>query len=430
MSKLGVDLCFSMLREGSLDAIRDEGVKVEMLRGNSVGLLTYVLDHFRDFGVIPHIDTVLDGIEIDEELISDTPEPARFYARKVVERDALNAQREKIKDIGTALRTRDPHAVHEATKEVLQIGLDKLQTGVGSVINMRETTDDRWENYQHVKNLDGGIRGIRSAWAPLDAETGGFKPGDLVTFVGRPGTGKSWLAVISSVTASGNSHRVGFVSPEMSRVAIETRHDSVRFRLPYRDLVRGELDFETEDYYYKQLQESKGEGGQDLFVATAGRVNNIADIEMFIQETNIDFLIVDGVYLLNAGTDRTPWHERVMLVVKGLKELALKRDIPVLATAQFNRSVRTGATRAGTEDIGHSDALGQYSDVIVAMFQDENARRENMMLFRIIKNREGRQLELTVNWDLITMDFSPMDAPGEINDHGVAAPGETNDIPF
>jgi replicative DNA helicase len=423
MSRLGVSFCLSVLQEGSVDIIRESGITAEMLKGPARDFFEYMLEHHRDHGQLPHLETLIDEIDLDEDYIADIHEPPSFYAKKVIERDALNAQRSVVKEMSQAMRAREPVEVHETAKRLLKVGMDKLQSQTAPIVNTKHTAADRIARYEELKLLDDGIRGIRSEWAVLDSATGGFKPGDLVTFAARMGLGKTWAAVINSVAAERQNKVVGFVSPEMSRYAIEQRKDSVRYRLPYRDFTRGELDYAVEEAYYTAVREEAESESPDWLIAAQGAVTSVSECDVFVQERKLDMLIVDGIYLLHEGDGRMPWHERVMLVVRGLKELALKREIPVLATAQFNRSVRTGSMRAGTESMGHTDAIGQFSDIVIGLFQTEDMRIANQMSLRMLKNREGPPIEMTVRWDLIAMDFSPVsssadDQPAEDGDRG------------
>jgi intein/homing endonuclease len=225
----------------------------------------------------------------------------------------------------------------------------------------------------------------------------------------------TWLSILNQVCCEKQGARVGFVSPEMTREAIELRRDAVNYRLPYRDLLKGELDFESEQQYHAALFAEAEGSAPDSFIAAEGYVTSVLDAELFAQEREIQILFVDGMYLLNPPGDngRMAWHERVMHVVRSLKELALKMKIPVFATGQFNRDVRAGSMRAGTESIGHSDAIGQFSDIIIGMFQDENMRVSNQMMLSLLKNREGPPIELLSNWDLIRMDFSEIGVGGQ-----------------
>jgi len=415
-------LCWSLLRDGTLDAVQDCALTAEMFRGEARDAFEFLLEHFRAHGVLPNRDTLLEDVGIDPEFDFDPVEPTSYYATKVRERWALTAQRAVLKEFAEAIEAKDPEQVHDVACRVVQVGLDNLDSIRGTLVDINKTAPERLAFYAELKAADGGIRGIRTPWAPIDAETGGLKKEDLVSIVARLGVGKTWLAlVIAQFARVFERKKVGIISMEMARTSLQLRLDALEYGLPYRDLLHGELDTETEDRYLtgladvqRRLVENEPPEHPGLHIATGGRVKNVADCEMFVQETGIDLLVVDGAYLLQEGGKNTPRHERVEMAVRGLKRLAQKRKIPVVQTVQFNRTVRTGATSAGSESIGHTDAIGQDSDVVIAMFQDENMRAGNQMNLRMLKNREGRPAELLVNWDLVLMQFDPLGGASDL----------------
>lgn len=428
MSKLGIALCWSILHEQTLEPATDAGVAAEMLRGQSRDAYEFIRAHYGEFGVLPAVETVLNECDIDPDFERvKVEEPCAYYAKKVVERMAFNKQKEAAQDLRQAMVDRDPHAVHETAKGIVSVGLECLTTMRGSVVNQKHNTDERWERYQRLKSIEGGVVGFNTPWQAMDEATGGWRDGALITCVARLGLGKTWMSILNQVTCEKQGVRVGFVSPEMTREAIELRRDAVNYRLPYRDLLKGELDVESERQYYEALCAEADGPAPDSFVASEGYVTSVLDAELFAQEREIQILFVDGMYLLNPPGDngRMAWHERVMHVVRSLKELALKMKIPVFATGQFNRNVRSGSMNAGTESIGHSDAIGQFSDIIIGMFQDENMRISNQMMLSLLKNREGPPIQLLSNWDLIRMDFSEIGSPADAENPG----GFEDDLP-
>jgi replicative DNA helicase len=433
MSKLGICLCWALLLEDSLEPATDAGIAEEMLRGQSRDAFQFLRTHYGEFGQLPKVETVLNECDIDpdyEPSAVRVEEPAAYYAKKVIERAALNEQKKAAQGLRQALVDRDPNAVHETAKSIVQVGLETLTTLRGSVVNQKLNTDERWERYQRLKSIDGGVVGFNTPWAAMDDVTGGWRDGALITCVARLGLGKTWMSILNQVCCERQGAQVGFVSPEMTREAIELRRDAVNYRLPYRDLLKGELDVESERQYYEALCAEADGPAPNSFVASEGYVTSVLDAELFAQEREIDILFVDGMYLLNPPGDngRMAWHERVMHVVRSLKELALKMKIPVFATGQFNRNVRSGAMRAGTESIGHSDAIGQFSDIIIGMFQDENMRVSNQMMVSLLKNREGPPIELLSNWDLIRMDFSEIGVGAEAGEDTTGFEDEIPDL--
>ena len=267
-------------------------------------------------------------------------------------------QRKHLKEMGEALADRDPEGVYEEAREIVRECVWTFHLGSGMIADLNKTGKEQWERYEIRKAAEDGILGIRSPWDLLDQETGGFKPGDLTTIVARLGVGKSWLALLLADAAERQGKNVGFVSLEMEVEAIEIRRQAIKYGIPYRDLKRGELDNETEERLKEELLKEKN-GGPRWFIATGARVSTIAEAEMFVEETQCDFLIIDGIYLMNEGDGRMPMHERVMAAIRGLKRLGQRKRIPTSATAQFNRTVKKGSMQAGSEAIGHTDAIGQ-----------------------------------------------------------------------
>ena len=88
-----------------------------------------------------------------------------------------------------------------------------------------------------VKGLDGGLK---LGWPYLDNMTGGMRHGDLISYVGRPGMGKTWqmlygahygwLQAEKDPNSPGSSRM--FVSMEMNPLAIEERLAAMHLSIP------------------------------------------------------------------------------------------------------------------------------------------------------------------------------------------------------
>jgi hypothetical protein len=60
------------------------------------------------------------------------------------------------------------------------------------------------------------------------------------------------------------------------------------------------------------------------------------------------------------------------------------------------------------ENIGYSSAVGQDSDVVMALFQDEQMYEDKEMKVKILKQREGTLGYVMLNWNFKKMDFTPI----------------------
>lgn len=408
MSITGMGLVWRLREEENLEVVRDYGVRAEMLRGPARDAYEYLVKHYREHGVMPSRETILYEVDPEDAFDYEPDEPCSYYAKSVVRRAALQAQRELIRDIGDAVQDRDPEKVHAVAKEILRAGSRDYLLGTGTVTNAKYTRKERWELFLEAEEAEEGIQGVRSPWETLDKETGGQMPEDLLTIVARLGTGKTWAAILFAIAAEKQGKTVGFISMEMSKKAVERRRDALLYLLPYFDFKRGELDHEARARYQEAMEAPPSEEDPDWFIAAGGRVRDISDAEIFVEETGCDVLIIDGVYLMQSDNPRMPRHERIEEAIRGTKRLAQRKKISVVVTAQFNREVRANALRGEAGSIGGSDAIGQDSDVVLGMFQDETMRNSRQMLIQSLKVREGRPVEIPISWDFTSMNFNEM----------------------
>lgn len=442
MSKLGLSLCRKLIAEPSLDLLQDTGLNVEMFKGTDKRVFAFITDHYKNYGKMPEWNTVLDEVEIDADAIPEAREPASYYADSLVRKAAIDAQREWMKKQAQALDARDPVAVIDAAKGMIREGLETYRIGGGTLVNLRKNGPERLAAYEKLKTYEKGIKGVKSLWQILDEATLGWQGGQLISCVARLGVGKTWWAVLQANAAQTQGKKVGFISPEMTAEEIGQRRDAVRYRLPYEDFKRGQLDQENEARFKESVERASEDEESDFIIAADERVETVADVDLFIEENGVEILIVDGAYLLQEPKAKNDW-ERVTKIIRGLKKIARKRKIPIIVLVQFRKSVKTGQMTGFSEDIAFTDAIGQDSDVVVALFQNDDMKQASppQMTQRLIKNREGKPIEFTTAWDFVSMNFEvlaeedvlevPKEAPSDGGGGGGKARKKRNeDIPF
>ena len=96
---------------------------------------------------------------------------------------------------------------------------------------------------------------------------------------------------------------------------------------------------------------------------------------------------------------------RVAHITRDLKMLAKNNKLPILINSQADR---TTSTKTGPEldNIGFSSAIGHDSDVVLALFRDEEMLEDREMKVKVLKQREGTTGSVLLNWDFSTMNFS------------------------
>lgn len=411
MSKLGLSFVLKLLEEPSLDVLQQTGLSGDMFKGTDKKLFDKITMHFRTYGKMPEWETVLDAVEVDKETLpSKVKEPARYYADAIVNLVALNSQRDWMKKQAEALKNQDPVAFIDCSKGVLRDANERFHFGGGQLVDLTKNGAARLEEYEKLEGLTDSVIGIRSPYPILDEITQGWKPGDLITVVGRTGTGKTWDALLCADVAHQQGVNVGFISMEMPVNVISRRRDAIRFKLPYNDFKRGKLDAEAKERWRVGIIDQPPADEARWLCTGNDRIETVDDVELFVEQTGVKFLVIDGFYLLQDEKGKSDW-DRVTRVIRRLRKLALKRLIAVLVTTQTTKGdkKKEGAQTVTLDDVAFADTINQESAIVKTLWQgpDEKARGE--MAHRIRKNREGELLDFMSAWDFQTMDFQVLE---------------------
>lgn len=215
---------------------------------------------------------------------------------------------------------------------------------------------------------------------------GGFFPSDLIILAGRPSMGKTMLAInIMEGVASGpslkkpgeNAH-VGFFSIEMGTNSVlgrfMTGNSHKRFGKRYSSLKMRSYDIPDDQL---DAMESHAEKiGQNISIDDDGSLN-VRDIEIralnLIQTHGyLDMIVVDYVQIINACPEDSKLNEQAILtkISAGLKRIAKKLNIPVLALSQLSRNVESREDkRPQLADLRGSGAIEQDADVVAFAYR-------------------------------------------------------------
>ncbi|MGZ7186057.1 hypothetical protein ACXWN6_09655, partial [Streptococcus pyogenes] len=69
-----------------------------------------------------------------------------------------------------------------------------------TIIDIRQGFDQVLERLDSVRGM-GGISGVTTPWSTLNHLTAGYQPADLITYVGRMGTGKTMNLLYQAAAA-------------------------------------------------------------------------------------------------------------------------------------------------------------------------------------------------------------------------------------
>lgn len=235
------------------------------------------------------------------------------------------------------------------------------------------------------KQATGAITGCIPS---LDRLLGPMRPGQLLVGAGRPGMGKSALAVSAATGAARRGHGVLYISLEMSAPEIAGRmladmcadHDDP---IPYAAIRDGRLSDEHRRRVVAAESEAHGLPFQivDPGSLTTGRLKTIVRRQarrMAAQGRKLELVIVDYLQLLQSDQKGRSNYETVSEISRALKAMAKDNDLAVFALAQLSREVeKRPDKRPLMSDLRDSGQIEQDADAVLLLLRPEYYLRQS-----------------------------------------------------
>lgn len=341
-------------------------------------------------------------------LIADLARKRRLATTLQAALDDLN---DPDKDAGTVLSA------------VEAFGLTEERKGGAEIISFTAAARDALgaaANAHHGTGPAVMKTGIRH----LDGMIGGFHPGDLVILGGRPGMGKSSLALAFALNAARDGFGVAFSSLEMTPDslalrAISEETDRRGRGVAYADARRGVMsddDFDTFRYAAVDIHQLPIRIIPPTVRDLGGLYSAVRRTLKHFEAKEIPFgaLVVDYLQLLRV--ERRSRFEEITEISIALKQMALQFNIPVIALSQLSRQVEQREDkRPMMSDLRESGQLEQDADLILFCYRDEYyLRREEPELHDPEHNEWSAALAACSGWMDIIVAKQRMGETGQI----------------
>ncbi|ELY6216445.1 DNA helicase [Cronobacter sakazakii] len=295
------------------------------------------------------------------------------------------------------------HDINDRIGEVGSI-LSKLQFETNDKLPRRIA--DLLEDYMDVleSRMQGEESGLylKTGIQALDDEYGGFDRTDLIVIAGRPGMGKTELAINIANSIGRQKGKGLFVSLEMSDMQVVERHVADRAGLSVGAL-RNPLNMIQEQYTRLTTATGTLMDENNYVIDGSFTVDDcIAHAERLNSDGGLSFLAIDYLGLLEK-----PKAERndiaIAEITRKLKQFCLRNKVPVILLSQLNRGVEGRADKRPTlGDLKDSGAIEQDADVIIFPYRDEVYHEHSDMkgLAEIIigKYRSGQPKTFYMGW--------------------------------
>jgi len=382
----------------------------EMFQPYEVPVFEWVRDHLQKHHTLPQVST----LELNHPEIAgiETPEPVSYYVERL--ENAYYHQlidKANVESQGLLKKNQDNHT---GAIEVLTSALNtiKMQQYRQRLIDVGQEGPSLILGAYH-KMVVSKCHSM-FGWDYMDSQ-GPVVGGDVVSIVGRPATGKSFMSVWLSITNWRVGNNVLFVSMEMGPLPIVQRIASVYTQAGISQLKSSGFSSETYKKFTKTLLGMKTEKA-NFYVVDGNLAASVEDIYILADQLQCPVIVIDGAYLVrhrNAKLDRfTRAAENVELMKRYTSEL----DAATYASWQFNREAsnkggKTGKQGGDLDNIGYSDAIGQISSIALGLFQEEGIETMNKRAIRVLKGRDGAVGQYSIAWDFDLMDFRQVDPP-------------------
>jgi replicative DNA helicase len=218
---------------------------------------------------------------------------------------------------------------------------------------------------QKIINREITLIGIPSGFTKLDRVTGGFKRGELTIIAGRPGMGKTALALQIAKNAAELKNPIGFFSCEMSDESLARRYLSNVSGKTNVELLTGKCEIE------KLLRDSEQLLKLGIYIDDTSHLSILelrAKSRKLILRYGINMIVIDYLQLMRGeGQNR---ETEVSSISRGLKSIAKDLDIPVIALSQINReSESTRDKKPGLSQLRESGAIEQDADMVILLYR-------------------------------------------------------------
>lgn len=247
---------------------------------------------------------------------------------------------------------------------------------------------------------------------------GGFERGAMTTVGGRPGCGKTTFGLNVASHAAAAGHRVSFFSAEVRGSALTKKLWSLRTRIHYSKIRRGQL---TELERNKLAAEPLESIPIDIFDDFSNSFETLKLIvESKVRQKAVDLVVVDYLQLLSSSLRFSNRQETVAHISRELKALANKSNVAILALCQLNRDVEKNGGAPQLHNIRESGAIEQDSDVIMFVHRypigesDTLGDDEFQYQLLVAKNRFGETGGIWLDANMAICEFKEASAPRQL----------------
>ena len=239
---------------------------------------------------------------------------------------------------------------------------------------------------------------ISTGYKSLDACTGGLLPGSVYVLAGRTGEGKTALALNMALRVAAAGRRVQYFTLEMPAEQLVARAASNLSKIDAARVRDRNLSDEEKTTIARLVTQVNG-----ACINFVDQPVGLDDIRRAADLYRPEVIVVDHVGLVKVDA-RMKRFEAVGALSRGLKRLALEKELAVIEVVQMNRQVERRASKVPLlSDLRESGDLEQDADGVFFMTAGRGdgvlaGERYLDCALHVKKNRHGRTGTVPLRW--------------------------------
>ena len=342
------------------------------------------------------------------EIMRITPTAANVmeYAAIVRDRALLRRLGETADEINSMVYEGSGEA--EAMLEAAERKIYALRQGrnVGGLIPVSSVVQNVFDEMNEAAASGNAIPGLPSGFPDLDRTILGLNNSELILVAGRPGMGKTSIALNMALHVGLNQKKsVAIFSLEMSREQLATRLLSRASLVPLQNLLTGQL---SEEQWRSVSDAAQSLSMTDILIDDNPTLTVSEMNAQCRRVANLGLVVIDYLQLMQSAGSGHTWSnesrtQAVSDISRMLKIMAKELNVPVITASQLSRANESRQDkRPMLSDLRESGSIEQDADVVIGLYRDGyyNKESENPNLAEaiVLKNRKGATGTVELNW--------------------------------
>ena len=338
--------------------------------------------------------------------ITPTAQNVLEYAAIVKDRALLRRLGETADEINSMVYEGSGEA--EAMLEAAERKIYALRQGrnVGGLIPMASVVQNVFDDMNEAAASGNAIPGTPTGFPDLDRTILGLNDSELILVAGRPGMGKTSIALNMALHVGLNSRKsVAIFSLEMSREQLATRLLSRAALVPLQNLLTGQLSEEQ----WRSVTDAAQSLSMTEILIDDNPTLTVSDMNAQCRRVaDLGLVVIDYLQLMQSAGSGHTWSnesrtQAVSDISRMLKIMAKELNVPVVTASQLSRANESRQDkRPMLSDLRESGSIEQDADVVIGLYRDGYYNKEcenpNLAEAIILKNRKGQTGTVELSW--------------------------------